>query len=50
MLVARLQQIHDLANYIQLFLEEDVLTLYMEMNQEDQVDHKMIEVMLKSVY
>ena len=41
-LVAKLQKISDSANFIPLFLEGDVLVLYLEMNEEDQQDEEMI--------
>ena len=49
-LVAKLQKTSDLANFIPLFLEGNVLALYLEMSEEDQQDEEMIEVRLKKAF
>ena len=42
-LVARLQQVNDVSSQLPLYLEGNVLVLYMEMNEDDQKDIDLIE-------
>ena len=49
-LVARLQHIDDVASLLQLCLEGDALTLYIEMKEEDQKDISLIEALLKEAF
>ena len=49
-LVAKLQNIADLANLIRLYLKDDVFALYLEMNECEQTDVKRIEDRLKEAF
>lgn len=49
-LVARLQQVDDVASLLPLYLEGDVLALYMEMEEKDQRDVDQIKARLKEAF
>ncbi|CAE1289135.1 unnamed protein product [Acanthosepion pharaonis] len=49
-LVARLQQVDDVASLLPLYLEGDALALYMEMEVEDQGDIDQIKARLKQAF
>ena len=49
-LVAKLQKVQDLANFIPLFLYGDALALYLEVSNEDQVQVEQIEMRLVTTF
>ena len=49
-LVAKLKKIGDLASFLPLYLEGDALSLYLEMNEEDQLNAARIEERLKDAF
>ena len=49
-LVAKLQKVQDLVSFIPLFLHGDVLALYLEMSNEDQVRAEQIEMRLVTAF
>ncbi|CAE1293201.1 CNBP [Acanthosepion pharaonis] len=49
-LMARLQQVDDVASLLPLYLEGDALALYMEMEEEDQGNIDLIEARLKQAF
>ena len=49
-LVAKLQQVNDVASLLPLYLEGDALPLYREMGEEDQKQIEQIEARLKEVF
>ena len=49
-LVAKLQQVDDVASLLSLYLEGDALALYMEMEEDDQMQIEQIEAQLKEVF
>ncbi len=46
-LVAKLQGISDVTSFMPLYLEGDVLALYLEMKDEDQLDAGKVEASMK---
>lgn len=42
-LVTKLQNVPNIATFLPLFQQGDVLSLYLEMSDEDQLDEDMIE-------
>ena len=49
-LVAKLQQVDDVASLLPLYLEGDTLALYMEMEENDQKQIEQIEARLKVAF
>ena len=49
-LVARLQNVEDMASLLPLFLEGDTLALYMEIEEASQMDMEQIETRLKEAF
>ena len=49
-LVAKLQQVDDVASLLPLYLEGDALALYMEMEEDDQKQIEQIEARLKEAF
>ena len=49
-LVARLQNVDDVASFLPLYLEGDALALYMEMEEASQRDIEQIEARLKEAF